>query len=199
MNKPFCAACEKNRQPILSVLKSLFSGSRAVLEVGSGTGQHAAYFAEKLPHLIWYTSDLRENHVDIQIWLDDAGLSNTPAPLELDVTQHDWPVVDIDTVFSANTVHIMHWHEVEAFFSGAGHLLPEGGIFTLYGPFNYGNQYTSESNKRFDHWLKERDPASGIRNFEDLNRLANDSGLFSKEDIEMPANNRILCWEKRNT
>ncbi len=196
MTKPFCTACEKNKQPILSVIKPLFKNCKTVLELGSGTGQHVAFFAKNLSHLVWYTSDQKENHADIQLWLDDAKLTNSRSPRELNVTQAEWPTIDVDAVFSANTAHIMHWHEVEAMFAGVGSLLTLGGLFTLYGPFNYGNKYTSESNERFDAWLKQRDPNSGIRNYEDLDRLAGEAGLQIKQDSEMPSNNRILCWIK---
>lgn len=197
MNKPYSAACDKNRDPILSVIQDLLADCASVLEVGSGTGQHAVYFAQNMPHLIWHTSDVRQNHNAIQIWLEDARLDNVLAPVELEVTQERWPDIEVDAVFSANTAHIMHWVAVEAFFTGVGKLLPPKGLFVLYGPFNYDNRYTSQSNADFDIWLKQRDPGSGIRNFEDVNRLADLSGMILREDFAMPANNRLLCWEKQ--
>jgi cyclopropane fatty-acyl-phospholipid synthase-like methyltransferase len=196
MNKAYSEACDRNREPILSVLKEQFADCKAVLEIGSGTGQHAVYFAKHLPHLIWHTSDLLENHADIRLWLDEAGLENLRPPLLLDVMQAEWPELEIDAVFSANTVHIMHWQAVTALFAGVGRLLPREGAFALYGPFIYGHRYTSRSNADFDAWLKQRDPHSGIRNFEDLDELARASGLAFKRDYVMPANNRVLCWEK---
>lgn len=198
MVKPYSEACDRNRDPILAVIAPLLSRCRAVLEVGSGTGQHAVYFAARLPHLVWHTSDREENHPGIRLWLEEAGLANVRPPLSLDVTQAPWPRLDIDAVFSANTTHIMHWSEVEAFFRGAGARLPKGGIFLLYGPFNFGGHYTSESNAQFDLRLKGRDPLSGIRNFEDIDGLAAGAGLLFREDFPMPANNRILFWEKRH-
>ena len=198
MNKAYSAACDKNRDPILSVIQELFAACRSVLEVGSGTGQHAVYFAQNMPHLVWHTSDVRQNHPDINMWLEEAGLDNTMPPVELDVTQEQWPAVDIQAVFSANTSHIMHWRAVEAFIMGVGRLLPVQGKFILYGPFNYNNQYTSQSNADFDVWLKQRDPESGIRNFEDLERLANSSGMILQQDYSMPANNRLLYWIKKD-
>ena len=197
MNKSYSAACDKNREPILSVLKELYSDRKSILEIGSGTGQHAVYFSQHLPHLTWYTSDLEKNHPDINLWLDEAALENLHRPVLLDVIQDIWPDLQVDAVFSANTVHIMHWDEVEACFSGIGDLLQPGGLFALYGPFNYGNTYTSESNASFDVWLKQGDPESGIRNFEDLDALANQAGMWIMGDYEMPANNRLLCWEKK--
>lgn len=196
MIKPYAEACDKNRAPILSIIQILFVDRKAVLEIGSGTGQHAIFFAERMPHLVWHTSDLKECHAGIKEWIRDAEVKNVRAPLELDVMQSPWPVIEIDAVFSANSLHIMHWPAVEKFFDGAGNCLPPDGKLVVYGPFNYHNQYTSESNERFDGWLKARDPQSGIRNFEDLCELAVSAGMGFIEDYEMPANNRILYWQK---
>ena len=196
MQKPYSESCGQNRDPILEVISPLLANNRAVLEIGSGTGQHAVYFAEKLPHLLWYTSDCIEYHAGINSWLEDAGLDNTLAPVELNVSTSSWPDIEVDAVFSANTAHIMHWNDVEAMFEGVGKLLGSNAKFLLYGPFNYGHRYTSDSNARFDDWLKDRDPESGIRNFEDLNQLAELAGLKLIRDYEMPVNNRILYWKK---
>jgi len=196
VTKPYSESCDQNKQPILSVIQPLLQDCRAVLEIGSGTGQHAVYFAAHMPQLVWYSSDQPSCIEGIKRWFADAGLDNTPAPLVLDVARADWPELDIDAVFSANTLHIMHWHEVECTFAGVGRLLQEGGLFIVYGPFNYNNDYTSDSNARFDDWLKARDPQSGIRNFEDLARLALQAGLRLVNDYDMPVNNRILCWRK---
>lgn len=196
MNKPYAEACDRNRDPILSVLRSLFAGVHAVLEIGSGTGQHAVYFAENLPHLQWHPSDRASELSAVRAWTEDAGLSNLHAPRELDVTVRPWSVPEVDAVFSANTAHIMHEPAVAAMIAGVGDLLPEGGLFALYGPFNYGGGYTSDSNARFDQWLKARDPGSAIRHFENLQVLASDAGMALHSDIEMPANNRVLCWRK---
>lgn len=196
MTKPYAEACDRNQDAIFSVIEPLFSRSKAVLEIGSGTGQHAIYFAKRLPHLIWYTSDLEENHQGIKLWLKEANLPNTRPPAILDVTQSIWPMLNIDAVFSANTAHIMHWDAVEMFFQGVADVLPSGGLFVLYGPFNYNGDYTSQSNERFDNWLKSEDPLSGIRNFEDLDELAEKSKMKLINDYSMPANNRILNWQK---
>ena len=195
--KPYAEACEQNKYPILEVIKDYFADRRAVLEIGSGTGQHAVYFARHLPHLVWITSDLPASHKGINAWLDEAGLPNVKSPLALDVTQSEWPATDVDAVFSATTAHIMSWPVVENMFAGIGRLLKPGGVFCLYGPFNYGGQYTSESNARFDVWLKAQDPNSAIRNFEDLERLALNHGMQLQGDHAMPANNRILAWQKQ--
>ena len=170
---------------------------RKFWRLAAGTGQHAVYFAQKLPHLIWHSSDLQENHAGIELWLKEAKLPNTPPPLMLDVTRAHWPELNVEAVFCANTIHIIGWDSVKAMIAGAGKLLPDNGLLVLYGPFNYNNAYTSESNARFDIWLKQRDPESGIRNFEDVEKLANAAGLYIQQDYAMPANNRLLCWVKQ--
>jgi cyclopropane fatty-acyl-phospholipid synthase-like methyltransferase len=195
VRKPYAASCDENQGPILAVIRPLFADRRAVLEVGSGTGQHAVHFAAQMPHLTWHTSDLPANHAGIRAWLDEAALPNTRPPLALDVTG-EWPALAVDAVFSANTTHIMHWPMVEALFAGVGRLLPAGGRFALYGPFNIGGRFTSESNARFDTFLRARDPGSGIRDRGDLEALATAAGMVLRQDIAMPANNRTLCWEK---
>ena len=193
--KPYSEACEQNKHPILAVLERVFAESRSVLEIGSGTGQHAVYFGAALDHLIWQTSDRPENQAGILAWLNEAALPNVRAPIVLDVGG-EWPAERFDAVFSANTTHIMSWREVEQLFRGIGRVLDSGGCFALYGPFNFGGNYTSESNERFDQSLKARDPKSGIRNFEDLADLAKANGLTFTEDIPMPVNNRTLVWHR---
>lgn len=194
--KPFAESSEQNKIPILAVLKQFCGEVETVLEIGSGTGQHAVFFAEQFPHLTWLASDQLEYHAGIQMWLKDSGLTNIQGPLLLDVNQSDWPVKQTDAVFSANTVHIMGWPSVERMFNGIGKILKEGGVFCLYGPFNYNGKFSSESNARFDLWLKQRDPVSGVRDFEALQILADKAGLVFIDDVEMPANNRILVWKK---
>ncbi|MCP3668642.1 MAG: DUF938 domain-containing protein [Gammaproteobacteria bacterium] len=194
--KPYAESCEQNREHILAVIRTLFGGRKTVLEIGSGTGQHAVSIAAQMPQLVWQTSDLPEYHSGISAWLDEAALPNARPPLTLDVTQKHWPEISTDAVFSANTVHIMPWFVVEKMVEGVGRLLPVNGLFVLYGPFNYKGDYTSESNARFNGWLKQRDPNSGIRDFEALDALAMLSGMILLRDYEMPQNNRILCWQK---
>lgn len=194
--KPFSEACEQNKHSILAVLQQHFADCRTVLEIGSGTGQHAVFFATQLPHLHWLTSEVHALHAGIRAWLVEAELSNVEQPLELDVNQADWSVKQVDAVFSANTVHIMDWPSVENMFAGIGRVLQIHGIFCLYGPFNYQGTYTSDSNAHFDAWLKQRDPHSGIRDFEALDVLAQTHGMQLRADHAMPANNRTLVWEK---
>ena len=184
--KPFSEASERNRAPILAVLKRIFADRKVVLEIGSGTGQHAAYFAPELPHLVWQASDREENLADIRQWVAN--------PIELDVDK-PFPKVNADAVFSANTCHIMSWPQVERMFSGIG-AMPSVKTFCLYGPFNYGGRHTSESNARFDAMLRGRDAASGIRDAEAIVALAAKSGFRLAEDNAMPANNRLLVFSR---
>ncbi len=195
--KPYAESCEKNQQPILAILKEIFAQRKQVLEIASGTGQHAVYFGRALPHLIWQPSELVQNLSGIQAWLDEAQLPNVPAPLALDVNDAHWPVSAVDAIFNANTVHIIAWPEVERLFAHIARVIVPGGYVCLYGPYNYAGEFTSESNARFDAWLKSRDPNSGVRDFEAVNRLAASHGLELLRDIAMPSNNRILLWQAR--
>ena len=196
IDKPFSESCVQNRAPILAVLRELFADRARVLEIGSGTGQHAVYFGAELPHLVWQTADVAPHHPGILSWLAEAALPNVLPPLVLDVNQPQWPATRYDAVFSANTLHIMSWPEVTRFFAGVDEVLEAGGVLAVYGPFNVGGAYTSESNARFDAWLKGRDPASGIRDLEAVNALADARGLVLQHDIAMPANNRTVVWRR---
>lgn len=194
--KPYAESSEQNRAPIQAVLEHYFADRKHILEIASGTGQHAVYFGAALPHLTWQTSELADNHAGIQAWLDEAQLANVLPPLAIDVNDAHWPVEPVDAIFNANTVHIVAWPAVERMFAGIGRVLAVGGILCLYGPFNYGGQFTSESNARFDVWLKNRDPSSGVRDFEAINQLAEAQGLTLLKDIAMPSNNRTLVWQR---
>jgi cyclopropane fatty-acyl-phospholipid synthase-like methyltransferase len=193
--KPFSEACERNREPILAELKRIFADRKRALEIGSGTGQHATYFAAALPHLVWQPSDVAEHLPGIRQWVTEAGAANLRMPLELDV-ERAWPDTAADAVFSANTCHIMSWPQVERMFGGIGRLLPAGGVFALYGPFNYGGRHSAESNARFDAMLRERDPQSGVRDAEAIAAIAQREYLARQDDIAMPANNRLLIFRK---
>lgn len=195
-DKPYAPACDRNRGAILDVLRVRFAGSRKVLEIGSGTGQHAVHFAAALPHLTWQTSDRTENLPGIRQWLAEAGLPNTPSPLELDVSGA-WPIEHFDAVFTANTLHIMSWASVRALFRSLPQVLTPGARLTVYGPFNYGGHFTSISNAEFDASLKAMSPESGIRDFEAVNTLAAECGFALVADEAMPANNRCLSWQRR--
>ena len=196
VTKPFSQACANNQQPILDVLVRYLGEVNHVLEIGSGTGQHAAFFAPHFPQLVWQTSDLAEHHQGIRLWVEEAGLANLMQPLELDVRTQPWPIDTTQAVFSANTAHIMSWPMVKDFIAGVGRVLKSNGYFFLYGPFNYDGSYSSESNAGFDQWLKQRDPQSAIRDFEAVDEIAATAGLSLVEDNVMPANNRLLVWQK---
>jgi len=197
MEKPHAPSTEKNREPILEVLRDHFHDRREVLEIGSGTGQHAIFFAAALPRLRWQTSDRPDNLPGIAAWLAEAALPNTPQPLEFDVFAA-WPKRRYDAIFSANTLHIMPWEAVECLFAGLSGVLAAGAKVAIYGPFNYGGRFTSDSNAAFDAGLRERAPHQGIRDFERVNELAGKAGLSLIEDRAMPSNNRCLVWQARS-
>ncbi len=192
--KPYAQACDKNGPPILDVLRQKLPNHGRVLEIASGTGQHAVFFGEALPNIEWQPSDLKEMHSGIRQWLDDAGLENVLPPLPLDVMAEAWPNENYDAVFSANSAHIMPAEAVEKMFAGVARLLKHDGQFLLYGPFMYGGEHSSESNEGFDRWLKSSDPQRGLRDVDWLREIATKFNLRLLEDIEMPVNNRILVW-----
>lgn len=196
MIKPFSQACENNKGPILEVLKTVFNKTKSVLEVGSGTGQHSVFFAEQLPHLQWYTSDRRINHEGINLWHKEANLTNLHGPLELDLN-YAWPVNNVDAIYTANTFHIVSWQLVEQFFKGVSTHLVSQGVVCIYGPFKYQGQFTSASNEEFDRFLTQRDPFSGIRDFEAIEQLARHAGLTLISDTAMPANNQLLVFKRQ--
>ena len=193
--KPYSEACERNKGSILAVLRDAFADRCAVLEVGSGTGQHALHFAQGLPHLSWQPSDVAENLPGLQAQFAGIQLPNLRAPIVLDLDE-DWAPLGCDAVFTANTLHIVSWSRVERFFRHAGTQLTDGGVLTVYGPFNIGGRFTSESNAQFDAMLRARDPASGIRDIDAIDVLARGQGFALAEDVAMPANNRTLVWRR---
>jgi cyclopropane fatty-acyl-phospholipid synthase-like methyltransferase len=197
MDKPFSLACERNREPILQVLKEIISrDDRKLLEVGSGTGQHAVYFAPHFTHLIWVTSDVKKNHDGIKMWLAESGAPNIIGPGEYEVGKNEFPNGDFDIVFTANTFHIMPWNECEILMKDLGLNLKEESRVLIYGPFNYQGHFTSPSNAEFDQHLKSRNPAMGIRNFEDVVTAMSKKGFSFLNDYEMPANNRLISFKK---
>lgn len=193
---PFSEACERNKGPILELLKPVFADRQSVLEIGSGTGQHALYFAQQLPHLNWQPSDFGNYLPGLQARLQISPLPNLREALELDVRSSKKPSSEYDAVFSANTLHIMSADAVERFLELVGNLLLEGGKLVVYGPFNYKGNYSSPSNRQFDMHLKTQNPESGIRDFEWVNSLAEAEGFKLIRDIAMPANNQCVVWEK---
>lgn len=176
--------------------------AQALLEIGSGTGQHAAFFAEHFPLLQWHTSDLAENHQGIAAWVDDYNhqfprAKNLHRPFVLDANHcPQLTIANLGSVFTANTLHIMGWPQVELLFRGVAPQLPVGCLWFVYGPFNYAGEFTSESNAGFDVWLKERAAHMGIRDIEKVLSLADSQGLKLLEDNAMPANNRLLVFRK---
>ena len=193
--KPHAPSCDRNQGPILDVLKACFSDRKQVLEVGSGTGQHAVFFAAAMPWLTWQTADMAENLPGIRMWLEEARLPNLPPPLELQAAG-PWPKGPYDAVFSSNTLHIMGWLEVQRLFAALDGVMAKDAVLAVYGPFNYDGKFTSASNAEFDVWLKQRSAASGIRDFEAVNTLAESIGLKLLADHAMPANNRTLVWKR---
>ena len=190
-------ACERNKGPILTVLAGELVASRAVLEIGSGTGQHAVHFATHLPHLTWQPSEVRAQLPPLIERLAREAPPNVRAAVALDVRDDPWPLAGFDAVFSANSLHIMAWSAVREFFRGTAAVLRADGVLCVYGPVRYRGEYTSESNAQFDLWLKARDPQSGIRDFEALDALALAQGLRLRADHAMPANNQTLVWQRR--
>lgn len=199
MNKPFSQACENNKRPILEILTKTYSSVKHVLEVGSGTGQHAVFFGKHLPHLSWQTSDLLINHVGINAWLDEVTLTNVKRPIVVDLCE-PLPLVNqtqsADAVFTANTLHIINWQLVIKFFQTIERNLAPNAKVCIYGPFKYKGKFTSESNAQFDLWLKDRNFESGIRDIEEILTAANSSNLALIDDHCMPANNRLLVFTK---
>lgn len=193
---PDAPAVQRNRDAILDVISIEFRQCKTVLEIGSGTGQHAVFFARHMPWLTFQTSDRVVNHEGIVAWLADAQLDNVMAPLALDVLQPPQFDETFDAVFSANTAHIMSFAAVESMFEVVGQCLALDGRFCLYGPFNSGGVFSSESNRQFDASLKSQDSDMGIRDIEDLDRLAGENSLRRKQLYAMPANNQIAVWIK---
>jgi len=195
--KPHSPASERNRVPILDVLRTFFADRKHVLEIGGGTGQHAVHFASAMPSLVWQSSDRADNLPGLRAWLDNADLPNTPAPLELDVAGDTWPREPFDAVFSANTLHIMSWPEVEAFFAALPAVTTRDAKLAIYGPINVDGRFTSDSNAAFDASLRARVPHMGIRDAADVDVLGLAAGFHLVDDVEMPANNRLRLWQRR--
>jgi len=192
----FSEACERNKDPILAVLRDCFADRAEVLEIGSGTGQHAVHFARNLVHLTWHPTDQATNLAALTARVSLEGPGNLRQPKLLDVRQAVWPVQHVDAMFTANTLHIMSWPEVMALYRGTGAVLAPGGVFCVYGPFRYGDHYTSDSNRRFDRMLQERDPQSGLRDITAIASLADEYDLRMDADHGLPANNRLLVFVK---
>lgn len=199
VHKPFSESSEQNKHVILEVIKPLFAHSKLVLEIASGTGQHAVHFSWAMPHLTWQPSDLESNLMGIRQWITEAALPNIQAPITLNVSNSsDWPKQTFDVLYTANSFHIMSKRNVEDFFKKIAEHINPNGLITVYGPFNYDGNFTSESNARFNSWLTQRDSLSGIKDFEWCNLLAESAGFKLISDTAMPHNNRTLCWKKQS-
>jgi hypothetical protein len=194
-DKPFSQACENNKEPILEVLKRVLADKTNLLEIGSGTGQHAAYFAPRLRHLEWHTSDMPDKHLGIAAWLEEVKVNNLHQPLSFTIgATSAWPLTNTDAVYTANTTHIMQPLESQLMMQLVANNLPIDGIFCQYGPYNFQGQYSSESNQSFDQHLSEQG-CGGIRDIDELALWA--KPLVIIETIPMPANNFILVWQKQ--
>ncbi len=191
---PFSEACERNKDPILEVLRIRFADRAQVLEIGSGTGQHAVYFASQLPHVVWHPTERLDYLPHLAARIQAEGGRNLRQPTVLDVRQSVWPVRSVDAVFTANTLHIMSWPEVVDMFRGIEGVLAPSGSFCVYGPFHYGSRPTSPSNAAFDRMLRDRDPHSGVRDIEAVTALAAEAGLYLAADHDLPAFNRLLVF-----
>jgi SAM-dependent methyltransferase len=194
--KQFSAPFERNKEPILAVLRTVLPPSGLVLEIGSGSGQHAVWFSTHFPGLQWQPSDRGEALASSRAWQEEAALDNLLPPVELDLLASEWPLAQVDAVVCINTIHIVSWEGVQRLFAGVGRALRPGGVFFVYGPYRYADRPLEPSNEEFDRWLKQRDPVSGIRDFEAVDALAREAGLVLEGDQAMPANNRSIWWRK---
>ena len=197
--KEFAPACDRNSQVILEVLKPILARSRSVLEIGSGTGQHAVCFAQGLPHLNWQPSN-KESLDSINAWSEESRLKNLSSAVSLDLLALDEDQIsglpEVDAIVCINIIHIMAWQGTEKLFELAARILPSCGVIYVYGPYRYSGHPLELSNENFDLWLKDRDPVSGIREFDQIDKLAKNAGFKLESDIAMPANNRSICWKK---
>ena len=193
---PFSAACERNRGPILAQLQGFFADRRRVLEIGGGTGQHAEYFAEALGHLIWQSSDRQDYLPGLAARVERSALPNLPMPMEFDVMDDNWPAPGYDAVYAANILHIMAWSEVQRLFLRLPEITVPGAKLVIYGPFNIDQQFTSASNAAFDAALRQRAAHMGLRDRAAVDALASGAGFALQDEVEMPANNRMLCWQR---
>jgi SAM-dependent methyltransferase len=194
----YAGAAERNRQPILDVLRRVLPASGVVLEIASGTGQHVAFFAPALPGLTWQPSDPLPAHRDsVRAWAAGAAAGNLASPLDLDVERQPWPIDRADAIVNINMIHIAPWSAAAALVEGAARLLPPGGVLFFYGPFRRDGQHTAESNQRFDERLRADDPRWGVRDLGDLTALATAAGFDTPEVVPMPANNFSVVFRRK--
>lgn len=197
MEKPFSAACERNKVPILEELKKVITSTdRRLLEIGSGSGQHAIFFAPNFPFLEWFPTETAAHLSGLKLALINESIKNLQAPSRVEIGKDEFPKLKFDLIFTANTFHIMEWKECKSLVKMMGHRLRENSRAMIYGPFKYNGQYTSESNEVFDLSLKKNNPARGIRNFEDVNNIMMKNGFELLDDVSMPANNQFLIYKR---
>lgn len=195
-SKPFAPSADRNKQAILEALQSELSGHERIVEIGSGTGQHACHIANAMPHILWQPTELADKLPGIEQWIHDSGCTNVLTPVVLDLASDNTPLEGASVCYSANTLHIVSWKLVQALFQYAASLLDERGKLIVYGPFSINGQHTSEGNRIFDEQLRTSDPYSGIRELRELDQLAGLHAFNSATVIDMPANNKLLCWRK---
>ncbi|NNM13440.1 MAG: DUF938 domain-containing protein [Gammaproteobacteria bacterium] len=197
INLPHSPAAERNKSAILEKLKQIFQGDEKVLEIGSGTGQHAVHFCKAMPGLTWQPTDLPERIPVSNAVIATANCNNILKTCALDASSADWPDYAADVVYTANTAHIMPWQITQTMLRGAAKQLRKGGRLIIYGPFKYSGDFTSESNGLFDASLKRNNPQQGIRDFEGIERVSKEGGLVLEHDFSMPANNQLLVFCKQ--
>jgi hypothetical protein len=197
MAKGFAPAAERNRQPILDVLRRVLPPAGLVLEVASGTGQHAIFFSEYLPDLQWQPTDASSEALQsIGAWVDETARENLLPPLELDVRSPQWPVTKAEALVCINMIHISPWEATEGLFQGASKLLTGGAPLVTYGPYRLHGEHTAPSNEAFDQSLRSRNARWGVRDIDELSELAGQTGFALQERVGMPANNMTLVWTR---
>ena len=197
MERETAPSAERNKDPILGVLRGVLPPRGRVLEVGSGTGQHVALFAKQLPGLTFQPSEMDvAKHASIRAWVREAGLTNVEPPIAFDVSQLPWPVKQADAIVCINVIHISPWEATLGLMQESGRLLPRGGVLVTYGPYRRGGQHTAASNEEFDGWLRNRDPRWGVRDMDEVAAAAMHCGLALEEAREMPANNFTLVFRR---
>jgi len=190
-------ATGRNREPILAVLREVLPERGVVLEIASGTGQHAVYFARHFPGLTWQPSDGDPDSLaSIAAWRAHSEVTNVAAPVVLDAAAAEWPVERVDAIFNANMIHISPWESCVGLMRGAGRVLAPGGRLVMYGPYKLDGEHTAPSNASFEQWLQARDPAWGVRDLDDVRGEAERAGLTFERRVEMPANNQIVVFRR---
>ena len=192
--KPYSPAAERNREAILDALRQTLAPDEHVFEIGSGTGQHACHISRAMPGIQWQPSDLAEKLPGIRQWIADEGGPNLLQPVEFNLSDCDDHPYTATACYTANTLHIVNWHQVQILFKAAARILHNGGPLCIYGPFMIDRKHTSEGNRLFDQQLKAENRMSGIRDVADLDKLASNSGFSEVNVIDMPSNNKLLVW-----